>query len=66
MHAGIRPRRVLSEQEPQDLLRIRGAFLLSRRRHERVVVHGHAAASGVMVRRKRICVDTMAYATFRG
>jgi serine/threonine protein phosphatase 1 len=65
VHAGVRPGRCLAEQEPQDLLWIRDDFLRSRRRHEHIVVHGHAAASGVVVRRNRICVDTMAYATDR-
>lgn len=65
VHAGIRPGRCLAEQEPQDLLWIRDDFLRSRYRHERIVVHGHAASSSVVVRRNRICVDTMAYATDR-
>lgn len=65
VHAGVRPGRRLAEQEPQDLLWIRDDFLRSRRRHERIVVHGHAAAKAVVVRRNRICVDTMAYATDR-
>jgi len=65
VHAGIRPGHGLGEQQPQDLLWIRGDFLRSKRRHEHIVVHGHAAASGVVVRHNRICVDTMAYATDR-
>lgn len=65
VHAGIRPQRSLAEQELQDLLWIRDDFLRSKRRHEHMVVHGHSAASDVVVRPNRICVDTMAYATDR-
>lgn len=63
VHAGIRPGRPLDEQKPSDLLWIRGEFLRSRRRHGRIIVHGHASGHDVVVRRNRICVDTMAYAT---
>ncbi|HEY9548635.1 MAG TPA: metallophosphoesterase family protein [Kiloniellaceae bacterium] len=65
VHAGVRPGRPLEDQEPQDLLWIRGDFLRSRRRHGRIVVHGHAAGSEIVVRGNRICIDTMAYATDR-
>lgn len=65
VHAGVRPGRNLADQETQDMLWIREDFLRSRRRHEHVIVHGHAAASSVVVRRNRICIDTMAYATDR-
>ncbi|WP_193369813.1 metallophosphoesterase family protein [Pelagibius marinus] len=65
VHAGIRPGRRLANQDPQDMLWIRGEFLRSRCRHEHVIVHGHAAGRDVVVRRNRICVDTMAYATDR-
>jgi serine/threonine protein phosphatase 1 len=65
VHAGLRPGRCLVDQDPQDMLWIRGDFLRSRRRHEGIVVHGHAGGSDVVVRRNRICIDTMAYATDR-
>ena len=65
VHAGIRPGRCLEEQAPQDMLWIRGEFLRSRRRHGCIIVHGHAAGSEIVVRRNRICIDTMAYATDR-
>jgi serine/threonine protein phosphatase 1 len=65
VHAGIRPGRRLEQQDPQDMLWIRGPFLRSWRPHGRVVVHGHAAGSDIVVRRNRICIDTMAYATDR-
>lgn len=65
VHAGIRPGRPIEKQTPADLLWIRGEFLRSRRRHGRIVVHGHASGNEVVVKRNRICVDTMAYATDR-
>lgn len=65
VHAGVRPGCPLADQAPEDLLWIRDDFLRSKRRHEHIIVHGHAAARGVIVRRNRICVDTMAYATDR-
>jgi len=65
VHAGIRPGRRLDEQDPQDMLWIRDEFLRSRRNHGSFIVHGHAASSEIVVRRNRICVDTMAYATDR-
>src|SRR3546814_727487 len=65
VHAGIKPGRALEDQDPQDLLWIRREFLRSRRRHGHLVVHGHAASSGIVVRRNRICIDTMAFATDR-
>lgn len=65
VHAGIKPKRPLDQQDPQDMLWIRRDFLRSRRRHGAVIVHGHSSVSEVVVRRNRICVDTMAYATDR-
>ena len=65
VHAGIRPGLLLAEQSAQDLLWIRGEFLNSRHRHERIVVHGHSSGSEAVVRRNRICIDTAAYATDR-
>src|SRR3546814_18570767 len=65
VHAGIRPGRPLESQEPQDLLWIRGDFLRSRRRHGRIVVHGHPAGSEIVVRGNRNRIDPMAYATDR-
>lgn len=65
VHAGIRPGRSMEEQDPQDMLWIRGPFLRSWRSHGSIVVHGHAASGAIVVRRNRICIDTMAYATDR-
>ncbi len=65
VHAGIKPGRAIEDQDPRDLLWIRGEFLNSRRRHEKIVIHGHSSSNEVVVKRNRICVDTTAYATDR-
>lgn len=61
VHAGIRPGIPLHEQSREDLLRIRHDFLNSTRDHGFVVVHGHTAGFGPVVRPNRICVDTAAW-----
>jgi len=65
VHAGIRPGLPVDQQDPADLLWIRSEFLRSRRRHGKIVVHGHSSSHDIVVKRNRICVDTMAYATDR-
>jgi len=58
VHAGINPERPLSEQTPNDLMWIRGAFLKSDRDFGKVVVHGHSVTSVPEIRRNRIGIDT--------
>jgi serine/threonine protein phosphatase 1 len=59
VHAGIRPGRRLEEQEADDLLRIRHAFLASEAQFGWVVVHGHTPVrDGPEVRANRINIDT--------
>jgi len=58
VHAGIRPGVPLDRQDPEDLLRIRGAFLTSERDHGVVVVHGHTPTVGPVLRANRIGIDT--------
>ncbi len=41
VHAGVRPGIPLDQQDPEDLLRIRRAFLDSDADHGAVIVHGH-------------------------
>lgn len=65
VHAGIRPGSAIEEQDPKDLLWIRGEFLKSRCRYGKIVIHGHSSGSEIVVRANRICVDTAAYATDR-
>jgi serine/threonine protein phosphatase 1 len=65
-HAGIRPRVRLARQDPDDLLWIREPFLSSKRRHEKVIVHGHTVEPGVpRLGGNRIGIDTGAHETGR-
>ena len=58
-HAGVRPGVPLYEQAPEDLLRIRHAFLTSEAEHGAVVVHGHTPVrQGPEVYANRINIDT--------
>ena len=64
VHAGIRPRVRLARQDPDDLLWIREPFLSSRRRHEKVIVHGHTFTPGrPELGGNRIGIDTGAHET---
>lgn len=58
VHAGINPEFPLSEQVEEDLLWIRGPFLLSEKDFGFKVVHGHTPVEAVDVRPNRINVDT--------
>lgn len=61
-HAGIRPGLRLAKQDPDDLLWIREPFLSSRRRHEKVIVHGHTIEPGApRLGGNRIGIDTGAH-----
>jgi serine/threonine protein phosphatase 1 len=62
-HAGARPGVSLRDQDRHDLLWIRQPFLQDRRLFEKVVVHGHTPAAEVHVDRRRIGLDTGAFAT---
>jgi serine/threonine protein phosphatase 1 len=57
-HAGIRPGVPIEEQEAEDLLWIREAFLHSSLDHGRIVVHGHTPEWSPVVRTNRIGIDT--------
>jgi len=61
VHAGVRPRRPLDQQTPQDLLWIRDEFLLSTVDHGKIIVHGHCVTPEPDVRKNRIGIDTGAY-----
>lgn len=63
VHAGLRPGRTLEEQEEQDMLTIRDAFMKSRKKWPFIVVHGHTPGDAVHIDGRRICVDTGAYVT---
>lgn len=59
VHAGLKPGLPLDRQSPDDMLRIRRAFLDSGADFGAVVVHGHTPVRhGPEVRRNRINLDT--------
>lgn len=58
VHAGVRPGVPLDRQDPEDLLRIRGAFLNSEAWHGAVVVHGHTPVPAPEVWANRINLDS--------
>lgn len=59
VHAGIRPMVEIGEQDPDDLIWIREAFLDDEGPHPYVVVHGHTPESASpIVRYNRIGIDT--------
>lgn len=61
VHAGVRPEIPLAEQDPFDLMWIRGGFLDWDGPLERIVVHGHTVTPVPDVRPNRIGIDTGAY-----
>jgi serine/threonine protein phosphatase 1 len=63
VHAGAKPGVALEDQVEEDLLWIREPFLNSRRRFEKVIVHGHSPGIEVHIDARRIGLDTGAYAT---
>ncbi len=63
VHAGIKPGVPLDQQDPEDLMWIRGEFLGSRQDHGKVVVHGHMPVSEPDIQTHRIGIDTGAFAT---
>ncbi|ACJ00824.1 metallophosphoesterase family protein [Rhodospirillum centenum] len=65
VHAGIRPGRPLDDQEEDDMLWIRDAFLASSADHGALVVHGHSISETPDVQPNRIGIDTGAYVTGR-
>ena len=62
-HAGAEPGVPLSEQDPKQLMWIRGRFLQDRGAFEKMVVHGHTPTPAVHADHRRIGIDTGAYAT---
>jgi serine/threonine protein phosphatase 1 len=65
VHAGVRPGTSLARQREEDLLWIRGDFLLHEGDFEKVIVHGHTPVRDPELRQNRINIDTGAYATGR-
>jgi serine/threonine protein phosphatase 1 len=58
VHAGLRPGVSLDDQDPSDLLWIRGPFLHSAFDFGKIIVHGHSIVSAPDVRANRIGIDT--------
>ncbi|MFC7472764.1 metallophosphoesterase [Dankookia sp. GCM10030260] len=58
VHAGLRPGLAFEDQSPDDLIRIRHAFLNSDADFGAVVVHGHSPTRGPVVKANRIGIDT--------
>jgi serine/threonine protein phosphatase 1 len=65
VHAGLRPGRAIEDQDPDDLVWIRDAFLFSRADFGACVVHGHTPADRPEVLPNRINLDTGAFFTGR-
>ncbi len=65
VHAGVRPGRVLSEQEEKDMLWIRKEFLDSKIDFGKVIVHGHTPVPQPVVLFNRINIDTGAFMSDR-
>lgn len=63
VHAGVRPRVPMAEQEARDLRWIRDEFLTSDEPHDYFVVHGHSITADVEERPNRVGIDTGAYAS---
>ncbi len=65
VHAGLRPRRALADQDPDDLVWIREPFLSSNADFGARVVHGHTPVEAPEIRPNRINIDTGAVFTGR-
>jgi serine/threonine protein phosphatase 1 len=63
VHAGVRPGVALDQQDPEDLMWIRGDFLSRPHGLGHVVVHGHTPEEEPFIGPDRINIDTGAYAT---
>ena len=51
----------LDDQSDHDLMWVRGSFLHSETRFERMVVHGHTPTDEPFIDHRRIGIDTRAY-----
>ncbi len=63
VHAGIKPKVKLYNQQPEDLLWIREEFLNSKLFHGKMIVHGHTVTALPECLPNRIGLDTGAYST---
>lgn len=58
VHAGLRPGIPLEQQNPEDLLWIRGEFIYSPKRYPKTIVFGHTPMEEVLMLPDRIGIDT--------
>ena len=65
VHAGLRPRVKLKDQDEKDLLWIREEFLEYQKPFELFVVHGHTPVHAPDMQTNRLNIDTGAFATGR-
>ena len=65
VHAGIRPGVPIEQQDPHDLIWIRGPFLNATESFGPLVVHGHSITPLPTLRPNRIGIDTGAFASGR-
>lgn len=63
VHAGIRPRVALDDQDDREMLWIRDEFLSSNADHGKTVVHGHSISWKPEIKKNRIGIDTGAFAS---
>ncbi len=63
VHAGIRPRVSLDDQDHREMLWIRDEFLSSNADHGKMVVHGHSISWEPEIKKNRIGIDTGAFAS---
>ncbi|MCV6603233.1 MAG: serine/threonine protein phosphatase, partial [Cohaesibacter sp.] len=60
-HAGMRPGRDMEKQTDEDLMWIRGDFLIDKAASDRLIVHGHTPSNKPLIGPDRIGIDTGAY-----
>ena len=65
VHAGVRPGVPFMEQNDEDRLWIRDAFLSADQKEDLFIVHGHSPVDAPFMDHRRINVDTGAYFTGR-
>ena len=61
VHAGVNPKRPMTEQKPRELRWIRDPFLNHKDRYSHMIVHGHTITEKVEEKKNRIGIDTGAY-----
>lgn len=64
-HAGIRPGVALQDQQADDLLWIRNAFLNHQGAYPKVIIHGHTPRDQIDIQPNRINVDSCCFDTGR-